>query len=92
MLRIPIKGLNPQSYCLINKEDTHAELLWATSLIIWDKVPMKHHFGPEAVSHTLMDICDDPCYCAHVFRSLLSPSPSFHPYDFTTLFLFLYPQ
>ena len=61
MLKIPIEGLGPESYCSINKEDSRAELLRAASLIIWDEVPMQHRFGPEAVSRTLMDIRDDSC-------------------------------
>ena len=60
MLKIPIEGLGPESYCSIDKEDTRAELLRAASLIVWDEVPMQHRFGPEAVSRTLMDIHNDP--------------------------------
>ena len=60
MLKIPIEGLGPESYCSIDKEDTRAELLRAASLIVWDEVPMQHRFGPEAVSRTLMDIRNDP--------------------------------
>lgn len=59
MLRIPIEGLSPESFCSIDKEDDHAELFRSASLIIWDEVPMQHRFGPEAVSCTLMDIRDD---------------------------------
>ena len=59
MLKIPVEGLGPESHCSINKEDTCAELLRSTLLIIWDEVPMQHRFRPEAVSCTLMDICDD---------------------------------
>ena len=59
MLKIPVEGLGPESHCSIDKEDTRAELLRSTSLIIWDEVPMQHRFGPEAVSRTLMDIRDD---------------------------------
>ena len=60
MLKIPIEGLGPESYCSIYKEDTRAELLRAASLIIWDEVLMQHRFGPEAVSRMLMDLRDDP--------------------------------
>ena len=60
MLKIPIEGLGPKSFCSIDKEDSRAELLRSTSLIVWDEVPMQHRFGPEAVSRTLMDIRDDP--------------------------------
>ena len=60
MLKIPIEGLSPESFCSIDKEDNRAELLRLTSLIIWDEVPMQHRYGPEAVSRTLMDIRDDP--------------------------------
>ena len=61
MLKIPIEGLGPESYCSIDKEDTHTKLLRAASLIIWNEVPMQHRFRPEAVSRTLMDIRNDPC-------------------------------
>ena len=60
MLKIPIEGLSPESFCSIDKEDSRAELFRSASLIIWDEVPMQHRFGPEAVSRTLMDIRDDP--------------------------------
>ena len=60
MLRIPIEGLGPHSFCSIDKEDSRAELLRSASLIIWDEVPMQHRFGPETVSRTLVDIRDDP--------------------------------
>jgi len=59
MLKIPIEGLGPESFCSIDKEDSRADLLRSASLIIWDEVPMQHRFGPEAVSRTLMDIRDD---------------------------------
>lgn len=60
MLKIPIEGLSPESFCSINKEEGRADLFRSASLIIWDEVPMQHRFGPEAVSRTLMDIRDDP--------------------------------
>ena len=60
MLKIPIEGLGPHSFCSIDKDDNCTELLRSTSLIIWGEVPMQHHFGPEAVSRTLTDIWDDP--------------------------------
>ena len=60
MLKIPIEGLGPHSFCSIDKEDNRAELLRSALLVIWDEVPMQHRFGPEAVSRTLVDLRDDP--------------------------------
>ena len=44
--------------CGFTKQSVQAELVRATRLIIWDKVPMQHRNCVEAVDRTLRDVCD----------------------------------
>lgn len=55
--KIPIPALEDSS-CSFRKTSDLAELLRATSLIIWDEVPMQHRFCIEAVDRSLKDICN----------------------------------
>jgi hypothetical protein len=53
--KIPI-DIGPESICSIKPQTMIAELMKEASLIIWDKVPMQHHWCAEAVDRTLCDI------------------------------------
>lgn len=59
MFKIPIDGLNDDSFCNIPKESSRAELLRSTELIVWDEALMQHRNCPEALDRTLRDICND---------------------------------
>ncbi|CAG8484680.1 5829_t:CDS:2, partial [Acaulospora morrowiae] len=56
--KIPI-NVNDSSFCSIEKNSAHANLICCTSLIIWDEVLIQHHHFVEAADRTLRDICDD---------------------------------
>jgi PIF1-like helicase len=56
--KIPLE-VHESATCAISKTSNLADLLWRTSLIIWDKVPMQHKYCFEAVHHILADICSD---------------------------------
>jgi hypothetical protein len=60
MLKIPVEGINAQSFCSIQKNSQRADLLRRVTLIIWDEVGMQDRFAIEAVERTLRDIRNDP--------------------------------
>ncbi|KAL0385786.1 UNVERIFIED_CONTAM: ATP-dependent DNA helicase PIF1 [Sesamum radiatum] len=53
--KIPF-DLDESSRCPININSDLAQLIQATSLIIWDEAPMMHRHGFEAVNKTLKDL------------------------------------
>ena len=55
--KIPI-DLTDESLCNMQRGTTLSALLQATSLIIWDEVPMQDRWAVEAVSKTLADVCE----------------------------------
>ena len=59
MFKIPIH-IHEGSLCDIKKGSDRAELLKQTSLIVWDKAAMQHHYVIEAVDRTLRNILDKP--------------------------------
>jgi hypothetical protein len=61
VFKIPIDGLNGESYCTIPKNSQRADLLRRTALIIWDETGMQHRHAIEAVERTLRDLLDNPC-------------------------------
>jgi hypothetical protein len=58
--RIPVKDLNNDSACNINKQGPEAALIRAADLIVWDEAPMMHKHVFEAVDKTLRDIMGRP--------------------------------
>jgi hypothetical protein len=56
--KIPI-DISEQSVCNIKLQSMHAKLMENLDLIIWDEVPMQHHYCQDAVDRTLQDICKD---------------------------------
>ena len=62
LFKIPIINLFDTSFCKIPKESQRADLLRATSLIIWDEALMHRRNAHEALDRTLRDIrdCDKP--------------------------------
>jgi hypothetical protein len=59
MFGVPIP-IHKHSVCFIKKGTNKAELIKQTSLIIWDEVPMQHHFVVDAVDRTCRDLLDQP--------------------------------
>jgi len=55
--KIPL-NIHEDSICSITHTSNLAHLLRATSLIIWDEVPMQHKYCFEAVSKALNDVCN----------------------------------
>ena len=53
--KVPIP-MNEVSTCNIKKGDPWYKLLYHTSLIIWDEVPMQHQNCIECVDHSLQDL------------------------------------
>ena len=65
---IPL-DINEVSICNIGKNAQLAELIRQTSLIIWDEVPMQHHYCFAVVSRTLNDIynvSDEACIFGNI--------------------------
>lgn len=60
VLKIPVEGINAQSFCSIPKNSPRAALLRRVTLLIWDEVGMQDRFALEAVDRTLRDIRNDP--------------------------------
>jgi hypothetical protein len=62
MFKIPIEGLDDHSVCAIPKNSDRADLMRATTAIIWDEVGAQHRLAIEAVDRTLRDLrgCDRP--------------------------------
>lgn len=58
MFKIPINGLNNESFCNIPKDSQRAKLLQDVDLFIWDEALMQHHNAAEALDHSLHDICN----------------------------------
>ncbi len=58
--RIPVKDLNKDSACNINKQSPEAALIRAANLIVWDEAPMMHKHVFEAVDKTFRDIMGRP--------------------------------
>ena len=48
--------INESSSCNIKRDQNLHQVLKQTKLIIWDKAPMQHHHGPEALDCTLRDL------------------------------------
>ena len=57
MFGIPI-DIHAELVSYIKKNSNKAALLKEASLIIWDEVPMQHHFALETVDRTLQDFLD----------------------------------
>ncbi|CAI0552758.1 unnamed protein product [Linum tenue] len=57
--KIPIE-IDGFSTCKVKKGTHLAELLKATSLIVWDEAPMTHRYCFEALNKTLCDVMDVP--------------------------------
>lgn len=55
--KIPL-AINESSTCNIKKNSKLAAMIRATSLIIWDEVPMQNKYCFEAVDRTLRDVLD----------------------------------
>lgn len=60
MFKIPIDGLNDESFCSIPKESMRANLIRITKLIVWDEVNPQHRNAYEAVDRTCRDLRNDP--------------------------------
>lgn len=56
VFKIPIDGLNAESFCTIPKESHRAGLLRIARAIIWDEIGMQHRYAPEALDRTCRDI------------------------------------
>jgi hypothetical protein len=59
MFKIPVEGLNEESFCGISKNSYCAELLCRTILIIWDEMGPQHRHCAEALDRTCHDILDN---------------------------------
>ncbi|CAI0437600.1 unnamed protein product, partial [Linum tenue] len=59
--KIPIE-IDGFSTCKVKKGTHLAELLKATSLIVWDEAPMTHRYCFEALNKTLCDVMDTKNY------------------------------
>ncbi|CAN1786125.1 ATP-dependent DNA helicase PIF1 [Linum perenne] len=57
--KIPIE-VHHTSTCMVKKGTELAEIIKATSLIVWDEAPMIHRLSFEAVDRTICDIMDVP--------------------------------
>jgi len=57
MFKIPV-NLIEATYYSFSKHSELADLIWQTSLIIWNEAPMSHRWVIETVDHTLRDIYD----------------------------------
>ena len=57
MFKIPINIIEA-TYCSFSKHSELADLIWQSSLIIWDEAPMSHRWVIETIDRTLRDICD----------------------------------
>ncbi|XP_074356466.1 uncharacterized protein LOC141696185 [Apium graveolens] len=73
--KIPIDA-DEFSCCEVKQNTFLAELIYSTSLVIWDEAPMTHRFVFEAVDHTFRDI-----------RSKVDPNVGTLPYDGLTMVL-----
>jgi hypothetical protein len=58
--KIPVDGLNAESFCNIPKNSQRADLMRKTGLIFWDEVGMQDRMAIEAVDRTLRDLLNDP--------------------------------
>jgi len=58
VFKIPLQP-DEKSVCFFDKIYEHAELIWETTLIIWDEAPMMNWLAFEAVNCLLKDICDN---------------------------------
>ena len=58
MFKIPINGLDDNSFCNIAKDSQQVALLRKVDLFIWDKSLIQHQNAPEALDQSLQDICD----------------------------------
>lgn len=56
MFKFPIDGLDNHSVCAIPKNYDCAELMWAVTAIIWNKVGVQHWLVIEAIGCTLHDL------------------------------------
>ena len=59
MFKIPVQGLDEDSFCAIPKESQRAELIRHTRLIIWDEAGPQHRNAPEALDRTCRDLRDN---------------------------------
>ncbi|KAK6974155.1 PIF1-like helicase-domain-containing protein [Favolaschia claudopus] len=57
--KIPVEGINAESFCNIPKNSQRADLLRHVVLILWDEVGMQDRFALEAVDRTLRDLRND---------------------------------
>ncbi|XP_066310860.1 uncharacterized protein [Miscanthus floridulus] len=57
--KIPLT-IDNGAFCTFTKQSGTTKLLWAASLIIWDKVIMIKRQGVEALDNSLRDIMDRP--------------------------------
>ncbi len=57
--KVPIEGLNENSYCNISKRDSTAELIRRCKLLVMDESTMAHRHVYEAVDRTFRDIRGD---------------------------------
>ncbi|CAN1187169.1 ATP-dependent DNA helicase PIF1 [Linum perenne] len=59
--KIPIE-VHHTSTCMVKKGTELAEIIKATSLIVWDEAPMIHRLSFEAVDRTICDIMEQRTY------------------------------
>ena len=55
-LKIPVNNIHEHSTCYISTQSNEANLIRATSLILWDEAPMQHKHTFQAVDRTFRDL------------------------------------